>query len=250
MGKTVVLAYFQDEAAADDAVESLKAWDKLDNQVKLNALGVLVLDENGQLKNHKMGRRTVGKGAGIGLILAMLTPVGLGAAVAGGALGALHRKKLGIQSEQQQEIAAQLSGGKAAVGVLVAQDQAPSVSEKLAELGGNAETVEVPAEAMAEAEAAAPQIEQEETTAGDDLSIIDGIGSRYADTLKAGGVKTFAALGAMSSEEIESLLSDAGNPLFAGHNAATWPRQARYAANQDWSGLRRYIDSTKASVGS
>ena len=68
MGKTVVLAYFQDEVAADDAVESLKAWDQLDNQVKLNAVGVLVLDENGQLKNHKMGRRTVGKGDDDGTI--------------------------------------------------------------------------------------------------------------------------------------------------------------------------------------
>jgi predicted flap endonuclease-1-like 5' DNA nuclease len=246
MGKTVVLAYFPDETAADDAVESLKAWDDLDDQVKLNAVGVLVLDENGRLKNHKMGRRTVGKGAGIGLILAMMTPVGLGAAVAGGALGALHRKKLGIQPEEQQDIAAQLAGGKAAVGVLVADDQAPSVSEKLADLGGTAQTVDVPPEAMAEAEEAAPQIEQEEITAGDDLSIIDGIGGGYADTLKAGGVKTFAALGAMSPEQIESQLADAGNPLFAGHNAATWPRQARYAANQDWSALRRYIDSTKA----
>jgi predicted flap endonuclease-1-like 5' DNA nuclease len=246
MGKTVVLAYFPDEVAADDAVDSLKAWDQLDDQVKLNAVGVLVLDENGQLKNHKMGRRTVGKGAGIGLVLAMLTPVGLGAAVAGGALGALHRKKLGIQSEQQEEIAAQLAGGKAAVGVLVGENQAPSVSEKLAELGGTTQTVEVPEEAIAEAEEAAPQIEQEEVAAGDDLSIIDGIGSGYADSLKAGGVRTFAALGALSPEQIESQLSDAGNPLFAGHNAATWPRQARYAANQDWSGLRRYIDSTKA----
>ncbi len=42
MGKTVVLAYFQNEAAADDAAESLKAWDQLDGQVKLNAVGVLV----------------------------------------------------------------------------------------------------------------------------------------------------------------------------------------------------------------
>src|SRR4029078_376256 len=103
---------------------------------------LLWLDATGQRKNHKMGRRTVGKGAGIGLILAMLTPVGLGAAVAGGALAARHRKKLGIQPEQQQDIAARLAGGKAAVGVLVAEDQAPSVSEKLAELGGHAATVE------------------------------------------------------------------------------------------------------------
>lgn len=245
MGKTVVLAYFPDEVAADDAVESLKSWDAIDNQVKLNAVGVLVLDEKGQLKNHKMGRRTVGKGAGVGMILAMLTPVGLGAVVAGGALGALHRKKLGIQSGQQDEIAAQLAGGKAAVGVLVAEAQAPSVSEKLADLGGTSQTVEVPDEAMAEAEQAAPQVEAEEIAAGDDLSILDGIGQGYADTLKAGGVTTFAALSALSPEQIESQLADAGHPLIAGHNAATWPRQAKLAAAGDWSALRRYIDSTK-----
>ena len=246
MGKTVVLAYFPDEAAADDAAELLKSWDALDDQVKLNAVGVLVLDENGKLKNHKMGRRTVGKGAGVGMILAMLTPVGLGAVVAGGALGALHRKKLGIRGEQQEEIAAQLAGGKAAVGVLVAEAQAPSVTEKLADLAETTQTVEVPEEAMAEAEEAAPQVEAEAIAAGDDLSIIDGIGQGYADSLKAGGVTTFAALSELTPEQIESQLADAGNPLFAGHNAATWPRQARYAANQDWSALRRYIDSTKA----
>ncbi len=246
MGKTVVLAYFPDEDSADDAVESLKAWDAIDPQVKLNAIGVLVLDKDGHVKNHKIGRRTVGKGAGIGLILAMLTPVGLGAVVAGGALGALHRKKLGIKSEQQEDVAAQLAGGKAAVGVLVADDQAPSVTEKLTDLGGTATTVDVPEETLAEAEQAAPQIEEETVAAGDDLSIIDGIGQRYADTLKAGGVTTFEALAALSPEQIESQLSAGGTPLFAGQTAATWPRQARYAANGDWSALRRYVDSTKA----
>ena len=43
--KTVVLAYFPNEIAADDAVESLKQWDKADDDVKLNAIGVLVLDD-------------------------------------------------------------------------------------------------------------------------------------------------------------------------------------------------------------
>ena len=42
--KQVVLAIFPDEAAADAAVTSLKSWDKANDDIKLNAIGVLVLD--------------------------------------------------------------------------------------------------------------------------------------------------------------------------------------------------------------
>ena len=66
--KQVVVAIFPDEAAADTAAQSLKDWDKLDDDVKLNAIGILVLDENGKIKTQKMGRRSWGKGAGIGVV--------------------------------------------------------------------------------------------------------------------------------------------------------------------------------------
>jgi uncharacterized membrane protein len=151
--KQVVLAYFADEAAADEAVESLKAWDKLDNQVKLNAIGVM--DENGKIKTHKLGRRTIAKGAGIGLLLTLIPPVGLGAVVAGGVVGALHHKGLGLKAEDRERIGAELAGGKAAVGVLVEDFEAPSVVEKLGDLGGTVETVQVTDEAIAEADAEA-----------------------------------------------------------------------------------------------
>ena len=74
--KQVVVAIFPDEAAADTAAQSLKDWDKLDDDVKLNAIGILVLDENGKVKTQKIGRRSWGKGAGIGVVLAALTPPG------------------------------------------------------------------------------------------------------------------------------------------------------------------------------
>ena len=41
--KQIVVAIFPDEAAADTAAQSLKDWDKLDDDVKLNAIGILVL---------------------------------------------------------------------------------------------------------------------------------------------------------------------------------------------------------------
>jgi len=160
MASQVVLATFADEAAADAAVAALKEWDKIDDEVKLNAIGVLVLDENGNLKKEKVGSRSIGKGAGAGVVLALLTPVGLAAGIIGGAvLGALHHKGLGLSAEQQDKLAGDLAGGKAAVGVLAKDEIADAVSAKLAELGGDVEAHVVSDEAMAEAAtvAAAPE---------------------------------------------------------------------------------------------
>ena len=248
--KTVVLSFFKDEVAADDAVESLKAWDKRDDQIKLSSIGVLVLDDKGKIKTHKLGSRSVGKGAGIGLLLAVIAPPTLLAGVIGGGLlGAFHHKGLGLKTEERDRIAAQLAGGKAAVGVLVVPGMAIDVSAKLTELGGTAEVHEVTEEAVAEVETAVPAVEAAEIAAGDDLSILDGVGPKYADALKASGVTTFAQLSEMTPEAIEETLTKANEPLIAGHTAATWPRQAKLAGAQDWSALRRYINSSKATAG-
>ncbi len=188
MGKTVVLAFFKDEAAADDAVESLKSWDKADREVKLDAIGVLALDDKGKIKTHKLGKRSVGKGAGIGLVLAVIAPPTLLAGVIGGGLlGAFHHKGLGLKAADRERIAAQLSGGQAAVGVLVNPAIAIDVSAKLTELGGTAEVHEVTEEAVAEVETAVPAVEAAELAAGDDLSILDGVGPTYAN--RAQGVR-------------------------------------------------------------
>lgn len=155
--KQVVLAIFENEAAADTAVASLKEWDKSNDNVKLNAVGVLVLDEKGEVKTHKMGRRSVGKGAGIGLILALLTPVGVAAGVVGGGLlGALHRKGLGMTEKDRDRISFELSDGKAAVGVLADADEAGAIAEKMKELGGKPETHPVSDAALEEAARAVP----------------------------------------------------------------------------------------------
>ena len=100
--KQVVLAMFPDEAAADAAGQALKQWDKADDDIKLNAIGVLVLDGKGKVKTHKLGRRSTGKGAGIGVVLAVIAPPTLLAgAIGGGVLGALHHKGLGLTGEDR-----------------------------------------------------------------------------------------------------------------------------------------------------
>lgn len=243
---TVVLGFFQSEAEADDAVAQMKEWDKWEDEVKLNAIGVLALDDKGKIKTHKLGKRSVGKGAGIGLLLAIIAPPTLLAGViGGGVLGALHHKGLGINAADRERIAAHLAGGRAAVGILVKEDQAAAVSTRLTELGGTTESHPVDEEVEAEVAEAAPAVEAAEAVVGDDLTIVDGIGPTYAAALQGAGVKTFAQLSEQTPESIAETLAKANAPLIAGHNADTWPRQAKLAAAGDWSALRRYIDSKK-----
>jgi hypothetical protein len=155
--KQVILGVFADEAAADAAVESLKAWDQATEEVKLGAIGVLVLDDKGQVKEHKLGARSGKKGAGIGLVLAVIAPPTLLAGlVGGGVLGHFHHQGLGLKAEDRDRIVSELRGGKAAVGVLAAGEQADAIAGKLTEVGGDVEAHEVTDEALEAVAAAAP----------------------------------------------------------------------------------------------
>ena len=155
MGSNVILAIFPDEASADRAVQSLKDLDWADDSIKLDSIGVLVLDDSGKVKTHKVGTRSTTKGVGVGAVLALLTPVGLAAGVVGGAVvGALHHKGLGLSPESSQALADDLRDGKAAVGVLVHNDaESAEVSARLVELGGSPEAVPVDPAAVAAAAA-------------------------------------------------------------------------------------------------
>ena len=164
----VVLGVFPDETAADAAVASLKAWDKASDEVKLTSIGVLVLDEKGALKTNKMGTRSKAKGAGIGLVLAIVAPPTLLAGVVGGAiLGAFHHKGLGMKTEDKARIGAELTGGKAAVGVLAKGDEADLIAGKLAELGADVEAIDVTDEALEAVAEAAPEAPAAEAPAAE-----------------------------------------------------------------------------------
>lgn len=97
----------------------------------------------------------MGKGAGIGAALALVTPVGLGAVLVGGGLGALHHKNLGLSEADRDRIGGELEGGKAAVGVLAPVSESRIVARKLTDLGGITEAHDVPDEALDEAHTAA-----------------------------------------------------------------------------------------------
>lgn len=166
--KQLVLAFFDTESAADNAVNELKNWDKASKEIKLGSIGVLVKDDKGKIKTHKLGSRHTGVGVVLGAIAGVLSGglTILGGAVIGGIVGVFFHKGLGMSKDDLARIDKQLDGGKAAVGVLASDAEESAVSAKLAELGGKPETHEVTDEAVEQATAAA-DIAQEQATPAD-----------------------------------------------------------------------------------
>ena len=164
--KQLILAFFENEDAADGAVDEIKQWDKASKDVKLGAIGVLVKDDEGKIKTHKLGKRRTGTGAVLGVLAGILSGglTVLGGAVVGGIIGAFFHKGLGMSKEDLARIDDDLDGGRAAVGILAKADEADDVSAKLAELGGEPETHEVTEEALEQAETATEEADAEEPT--------------------------------------------------------------------------------------
>jgi len=68
--RTLVLAIFDNEAAADNAAAGLKD----SGLTSTDAMGVLPVDATGKLKEEKAGARSTGKGAHVGAALFLLGP--------------------------------------------------------------------------------------------------------------------------------------------------------------------------------
>jgi hypothetical protein len=155
----LVLAFFDNEAAADGAADALRTWAKTNQGVELEALGVLVRDEHGEVKTHKLGPRETNKGLGIGVVLGTVAAVASGGisllegvavgGAGGGVLGSLFHKSLGMTREDLDRISSRLDAGHAAVGALVPPAQASAITEELEALGGEPEVHRVSSEALA-----------------------------------------------------------------------------------------------------
>ena len=147
--RQLVLAVFPDELAADSAAAALKE----SGIAHGDAIGILVLDADGKLKQDKVGARSVGKGAAIGGVVAVLSTAVLGPAVlAGAAVGALHHKNLGLSDGDKARLTVELQAGKAAVGVMAHSDTASAIADRLTQLGGAAEQHELTDDAVKAAE--------------------------------------------------------------------------------------------------
>jgi hypothetical protein len=146
--KRLVISIFDAEADAHAAAAALK-----DTRASVDdAVAVLVLDKDGELKTHKTGTTSGGKGMAAGAVLGLLGPIGLGIGVLGGGLvGKLHHKNLGLDDASRERIGAALRGGKAAVGVLADPDNVVAVESILVGRGGETEAHELDEAALREA---------------------------------------------------------------------------------------------------
>jgi predicted flap endonuclease-1-like 5' DNA nuclease len=83
-------------------------------------------------------------------------------------------------------------------------------------------------------------------TVADDLTLIEGIGPKSAEALKAAGITTFAQMAKMSSGDLEKAVKDQKVRLVG--STETWPQQAGLAAKGDLTALEALQARIKGGV--
>jgi hypothetical protein len=156
----VVIAFFADQAAAEEATKGLKIWDKVNENFDLGTIGMI--RKQGDKIKTQVGRKT-GKGAAIGAAVGVIGAVLTGGAsliattVGGGVLGHFFKKSMSLTPEEIVQIGQELDGGRVAVVVLCDDFEIPLVTEYMEGSKGTVRTYKVPGEALAEA-ASAPEV--------------------------------------------------------------------------------------------
>jgi len=111
----------------------------------------------------------------------------------------------------------------------------PNVSKTVVEV---ADEVKEEAPKKASPKKEAPKKEEAKDSKLDDLTKVEGIGPKIAETLTAAGVDTFAKLAKTDSDKIQEMIADVrGN-----HDSGTWPKQAAMAADGKWDELKKWQD--------
>ena len=153
--RAVVLAVFMDETTADSAAGLLSG----SGVAGPEAIGILALDQNGEVKAEKIGTYSTGEQVGVGVALSVILPVDPGFCSGDrGPLAAVHDKGLGVDRADRRRVGAALRAGRAAVGVLATVDEADAISARLAALGGTPQAHVVSDDALEEALTAATSV--------------------------------------------------------------------------------------------
>lgn len=157
------------------------------------------------------------------------------------------------QRERSEELSAGAEGGSFVLEkdapIIVTEESALTRSEdspmSVAEATGlqTAEAMEETSqEALSPVEETAPGTNVSETggpeattSEQDDLTVIEGIGSRITELLYQAGIRTFEQLARSDLEQIRGILNKAGLTMM---DPTTWMEQAELAARDDWEGLK------------
>lgn len=84
-------------------------------------------------------------------------------------------------------------------------------------------------------------VKDDKMAEADDLERVEGIGPKIAEVLSEAGIGTFSQLADTTPEAIREILDNAGSQ-FASHDPATWPQQAKLAADGKWDQLKAWQD--------
>ncbi len=76
---------------------------------------------------------------------------------------------------------------------------------------------------------------------GDDLTKVEGIGPKVAELFAENGIITFSDLSNKSEKELKAILTPKGG-RYASMEPATWPKQAKMAAEGKWDELKKWQD--------
>jgi predicted flap endonuclease-1-like 5' DNA nuclease len=75
----------------------------------------------------------------------------------------------------------------------------------------------------------------------EDLKIVEGIGPKIEELLKAGGINNWTELSTSTVERLKEILTEAGE-RFRLANPSTWSKQAQLASEGKWQELKDYQD--------
>ena len=126
--------------------------------------------------------------------------------------------------------------------------EAPKAKEKAETPKPEVPKAEKPAKEKAEVTPAKEKPKKKAVAAkADDLTKVEGIGPKAAEALVAAGVATYADLAKSKPKAIKTILTDA-SPRLAHLEPASWPKQAKMAADGKWDQLKEWQDNTKGGI--
>ena len=155
----LIIAAFNAENAADEALKELKAAKK-EKLIGIEAAAVIRRDKKNKLHVKEVGELTTGKGAVGGAVLGaavgLLTGgAGLVLGAAGAAIGGLIGKKqdIGFPNERLQQIGESLKPETSAIVAVIEHKWVAQLEDELAELGAEVMTAAIAADISAQLEA-------------------------------------------------------------------------------------------------
>ena len=89
-----------------------------------------------------------------------------------------------------------------------------------------------------------PKIEKPRKIKQDDLKIVEGIGPKISQLLNDAGIHTWENLADSSKNEIQAILSKAGQG-YEMHDPTTWPEQAELLAKGKWEEFEQLTKTLK-----